>query len=198
MTLTAARVTVTYSGKALSGGSPQASRIDASGGVVVTRPDQRARRRVRRLRPQPANDHHARRGQADAGRQHRQRQSPDDQSRHRSRGDRRVRAASTRAATVHRAPSRSPSATSKPRISAKSSRERFPLWRAAGMDRRAPCTKLANWAAGNHSVTKKRAIGSRYGPDARPSTRSNRSPKPPGWRGCRWCRSPSRTTSASC
>ncbi|THD36059.1 MAG: OstA family protein [Sphingomonas sp.] len=42
MTLTASRVTVTYSGKALSGGSPQASRIDASGGVVVTRPDQRA------------------------------------------------------------------------------------------------------------------------------------------------------------
>jgi len=43
MTLRASRVTISYSGKALSGGSPQASRIDASGGVVVTRPDQTAR-----------------------------------------------------------------------------------------------------------------------------------------------------------
>lgn len=43
MTLRASRVTITYSGKALSGGSPQASRIDAAGGVVVTRPDQNAR-----------------------------------------------------------------------------------------------------------------------------------------------------------
>ena len=43
MTLSADRVTIAYSGKALSGGSPQASRIDASGGVVVTRPDQTAR-----------------------------------------------------------------------------------------------------------------------------------------------------------
>ena len=43
MTLTAARMTVAYSGKALSGGTPQASRIDASGGVVVTRPGQIAR-----------------------------------------------------------------------------------------------------------------------------------------------------------
>ena len=41
MVLTAARVTVAYTGK-VSGGSPQASRIDASGGVTVTRPDQRA------------------------------------------------------------------------------------------------------------------------------------------------------------
>lgn len=44
MTLTAARMTVAYSGKALAGGgTPQASRIDASGGVVVTRPGQIAR-----------------------------------------------------------------------------------------------------------------------------------------------------------
>lgn len=42
MTLRAARVTVAYSGSALSG-SPQASRLDAGGGVTVTRPDQTAR-----------------------------------------------------------------------------------------------------------------------------------------------------------
>lgn len=42
MVLTAARVTVAYSGK-VTDGSPQASRIDASGGVTVTRPDQKAR-----------------------------------------------------------------------------------------------------------------------------------------------------------
>ena len=41
MVLTAARVTIAYTGKATNG-SPQASRIDASGGVTVTRPDQRA------------------------------------------------------------------------------------------------------------------------------------------------------------
>jgi len=41
MTLSAARVTVAYTGK-VSNGSPQASRIDAAGGVTVTRPDQRA------------------------------------------------------------------------------------------------------------------------------------------------------------
>ena len=41
MVLSAARVTVAYSGK-VTDGSPQASRIDASGGVTVTRPDQRA------------------------------------------------------------------------------------------------------------------------------------------------------------
>ena len=41
MVLTAARVTVAYSGK-VTDGSPRASRIDASGGVTVTRPDQRA------------------------------------------------------------------------------------------------------------------------------------------------------------
>ena len=41
MTLAAARVTVAYTGK-VTNGSPQASRIDASGGVTVTRPDQRA------------------------------------------------------------------------------------------------------------------------------------------------------------
>jgi lipopolysaccharide export system protein LptA len=42
MVLTAARVTVAYTGK-VTNGSPQASRIDASGGVTVTRPDQKAR-----------------------------------------------------------------------------------------------------------------------------------------------------------
>ena len=41
MVLTAARVTVAYTGK-VTEGSPQASRIDASGGVTVNRPDQRA------------------------------------------------------------------------------------------------------------------------------------------------------------
>lgn len=43
MTLAAARMTVAYKGQALSGGSPQATRIDASGGVTVRRPDQTAR-----------------------------------------------------------------------------------------------------------------------------------------------------------
>ncbi|MES2338845.1 MAG: LptA/OstA family protein [Pseudomonadota bacterium] len=42
MTLEAARMTVNYTGKVTSG-SPQVSRMDASGGVTVTRPDQRAR-----------------------------------------------------------------------------------------------------------------------------------------------------------
>lgn len=42
MTLTAARMTVAYAGKVVDG-SPQVSRLDASGGVVVTRPDQVAR-----------------------------------------------------------------------------------------------------------------------------------------------------------
>lgn len=42
MVLTAARVTVAYTGK-VTDGSPQASRIDASGGVTITRPDQKAR-----------------------------------------------------------------------------------------------------------------------------------------------------------
>lgn len=42
MTLRAQRVTVAYTGKATSG-SPQASRIDATGGVIITRPDQTAR-----------------------------------------------------------------------------------------------------------------------------------------------------------
>jgi lipopolysaccharide export system protein LptA len=42
MTLTAARVTVTYSGQIIDG-SPAATRFDASGGVTVTRPDQKAR-----------------------------------------------------------------------------------------------------------------------------------------------------------
>ena len=41
MTLNAARVTVAYAGKL--DGSPQASRLDASGGVMVRRPDQTAR-----------------------------------------------------------------------------------------------------------------------------------------------------------
>lgn len=42
MTLSAARVTVTYTGQVVNG-SPQVSRFDASGGVTVSRPDQTAR-----------------------------------------------------------------------------------------------------------------------------------------------------------
>ncbi|MBB4617942.1 LptA/OstA family protein [Sphingomonas abaci] len=42
MTLTAARMTVTYTGQVV-GGNPQVSRLDASGGVTVRRPDQTAR-----------------------------------------------------------------------------------------------------------------------------------------------------------
>lgn len=42
LTLTAARMTVTYTGDILNG-APQVSRLDAGGGVTVTRPDQRAR-----------------------------------------------------------------------------------------------------------------------------------------------------------
>jgi lipopolysaccharide export system protein LptA len=42
MELTASRMTVAYTGRIVDG-SPQVSRIDASGGVTVTRPDQRAR-----------------------------------------------------------------------------------------------------------------------------------------------------------
>lgn len=42
MTLTAARVTVNYTGQVIDG-SPSVSRLDASGGVTVVRPDQTAR-----------------------------------------------------------------------------------------------------------------------------------------------------------
>ena len=42
MTLNAARMTVNYTGQVI-GGNPQVSRLDASGGVVVRRPDQTAR-----------------------------------------------------------------------------------------------------------------------------------------------------------
>ncbi|MBW4330597.1 LptA/OstA family protein [Stakelama sp. CBK3Z-3] len=42
MTLNAARMTVHYTGQVV-GGSPQVSRLDASGNVVITRPDQTAR-----------------------------------------------------------------------------------------------------------------------------------------------------------
>lgn len=42
MKLSAARVTVAYTGQVVNG-SPQASRFDASGGVTVSRPDQTAR-----------------------------------------------------------------------------------------------------------------------------------------------------------
>jgi lipopolysaccharide export system protein LptA len=42
MTLTAARVTVIYTGQVIDG-SPSVSRFDASGGVTVARPDQTAR-----------------------------------------------------------------------------------------------------------------------------------------------------------
>lgn len=41
MTLAAARMTVTYTGEIVNG-SPQVSRLDAAGGVTVTRPDQSA------------------------------------------------------------------------------------------------------------------------------------------------------------
>ncbi|MGK6354035.1 LptA/OstA family protein [Sphingomonas sp. DT-207] len=41
MTLTAARMTVAYTGQ-ITDGSPQVSRLDAAGGVTVVRPDQRA------------------------------------------------------------------------------------------------------------------------------------------------------------
>lgn len=42
MTLTAARMTLAYIGE-ISNGSPSVSRIDASGGVTIARPDQTAR-----------------------------------------------------------------------------------------------------------------------------------------------------------
>lgn len=42
LTLNAARMTVAYTGQVI-GGSPQVSRLDASGGVTVRRPDQTAR-----------------------------------------------------------------------------------------------------------------------------------------------------------
>ena len=42
MSLAAARMTVSYTGQVV-GGSPQVSRLDASGGVTVRRPDQTAR-----------------------------------------------------------------------------------------------------------------------------------------------------------
>lgn len=42
MTLTAQRMTVAYTGQVIDG-NPQVSRLDASGGVTVTRPDQTAR-----------------------------------------------------------------------------------------------------------------------------------------------------------
>ncbi|OYY70623.1 LptA/OstA family protein [Sphingomonas sp. 28-63-12] len=42
MTLSAARMTVAYTGQVVDG-SPQVSRLDASGGVTVSRPDQSAR-----------------------------------------------------------------------------------------------------------------------------------------------------------
>lgn len=42
MTLTAARMTVNYTGQ-VANGSPQVSRLEASGGVTVDRPDQKAR-----------------------------------------------------------------------------------------------------------------------------------------------------------
>ncbi|MGH6614729.1 LptA/OstA family protein [Sphingomonas sp.] len=42
MTLNSARMTVSYTGQVIDG-SPQVSRLDASGNVVVTRPDQSAR-----------------------------------------------------------------------------------------------------------------------------------------------------------
>ena len=44
MTLNSARMTVAYTGQVI-GGNPQVSRLDASGGVIVKRPDQTARSR---------------------------------------------------------------------------------------------------------------------------------------------------------
>lgn len=43
MTLTAARMTISYTGQLVSGAKPEAQRVDAAGSVVVTRPDQVAR-----------------------------------------------------------------------------------------------------------------------------------------------------------
>ena len=43
MTLNAQRMTVSYAGQVSAGASPEAQRIDASGGVTVTRPSQTAR-----------------------------------------------------------------------------------------------------------------------------------------------------------
>lgn len=43
MTLTAARMTILYTGELVNGAKPEAQRVDASGGVTVTRPDQTAR-----------------------------------------------------------------------------------------------------------------------------------------------------------
>jgi lipopolysaccharide export system protein LptA len=43
MTLTAARMTISYTGEVVNGAKPEAQRVDASGGVTVTRPDQSAR-----------------------------------------------------------------------------------------------------------------------------------------------------------
>lgn len=43
MTLNAQRMTVSYAGQISAGASPEAQRIDASGGVTVTRPRQTAR-----------------------------------------------------------------------------------------------------------------------------------------------------------
>lgn len=43
MTLNAQRMTVSYAGQISTGASPEAQRIDASGGVTVTRPTQSAR-----------------------------------------------------------------------------------------------------------------------------------------------------------
>lgn len=45
MTLTADRVVVAYTGQITEGASPQASRMDATGNVTVTRPDQTAKSR---------------------------------------------------------------------------------------------------------------------------------------------------------
>jgi lipopolysaccharide export system protein LptA len=41
MTLTSARMTLSYTGE-ISNGSPEVSRLDAAGGVTIVRPDQRA------------------------------------------------------------------------------------------------------------------------------------------------------------
>lgn len=43
MTLTSQRMTITYTGELVSGAKPEAQRVDAAGGVTITRPDQVAR-----------------------------------------------------------------------------------------------------------------------------------------------------------
>ena len=89
MTLNSSRLTVAYTGK-VQDGSPQVSRLDASGGVTVRRPDQTARSQYavydinKRLITMLGAV------TPDPGGQYRERRAADDQPGHRPRGDRRV------------------------------------------------------------------------------------------------------------